>query len=139
MFRGGRGFLVNRISLLAASVLSGALATAMLYLLIHRIFPHANYGDTPVFQLVRNLSPVQLIPALLFLAPTTYTFSRGSRDGAAGEGQAETLLLSSALYFVSWAIVGRLEEVRIFVPFAFALIPQTANALASRLDASPAS
>ncbi len=134
IFRGARGFLVDRAVLLASSVVGGVLATAMLWLLIHRIFPHATYGDTPVFQLVRNLSPVQLVPALLFLAPTIYTFLRGSQQGAAGQGQAETLLLASALYFASWTVVGRLEEVRIFVPFAFALIPQTANALASRLD-----
>ena len=132
-FRGARGFLVNKGTLLGTSFFGGLISTAILWTLIHEIFPHATYGDTPVFQLVRNLSPVQWIPAFLFLAPTLYTYLRGTWGGKSNEGPSDVLLLASVLYLASWAAVGRLEEVRIFIPFAFALMPQTANALAGRL------
>ncbi len=132
LFRGTRGFLVSKPVLLTTSAISGLTATIMLWMLIHRIFPHANYGDTPVFQLLRNFSPDQLLPAFLFLIPTLYVFLRGVKQAG---GPQRALLLSAALYFLSWAAVGRLQEVRIFVPFAFALMPLTADTLASRLEA----
>ncbi len=133
LLRGARGFLVSKRVLLASSFVSGLLATAILWVLTHKAFPHATYGDTPVFQLLRNLAPMQWVLASLFLAPVLYTFWRAKDLDTATEGWTGTLLLASALYFASWAAVGRLEEVRIFVPFAFALMPQTANALATRL------
>lgn len=140
LFRSGRSFLVNKNTLLVSSFLGGILPTAILWTLIHKIFPHASYGDTAVFQLLRNLSPTQWVPALLFLAPTLYTYIRANWFGSSTEGttedQGNVLLLASALYLGSWAIVGRLEEVRIFIPFAFALMPQTANALAEHIELS---
>jgi hypothetical protein len=36
------------------------------------------------------------------------------------------------IYFVSWALVGRLQEVRIFVPFT-TLMPLSANLAADRI------
>ncbi len=132
LFRGARGFLLSRPALLAASFVGGLVSTAILWLLMHKIFPHATYGDTAVVQLLRNLAPAQWVPALLFSTPAIYTLVRGRRDDAAGEGLGHTLLLAAGLYFASWALLGRMEEVRIFAPFAFALAPQTANAVARR-------
>jgi hypothetical protein len=43
------------------------------------------------------------------------------------------LLVSSLLYLPLWATVGLLDEVRIFLPFAFALIPATVLALMGRM------
>ena len=135
LLRGARGFAAGKGALLASSFVSGLLATAVFWVLTHKAFPHATYGDTPVFQLLRNLAPMQWVPAGLFLAPVLYTFWRINNQETAGEGWMGTLLLASALYFASWAVVGRLEEVRIFVPFAFALMPLTADTLAGRLEA----
>lgn len=137
LFRGARGFWVSRGTLLAASFVGGACATAILWVLMHVIFPHATYGDTAVFQLLRNFAPRQVLPFVLFIVPTVYTFARGDASDAVGEGQAHMLLLASVLYFISWAMVGRIEEVRIFIPFAFALMPQTINALARHMERAP--
>ena len=134
LFRGARGFLVSRGVLLLASCVSGLLATGILWVIMHKIYPQATYGDTPVFQLLLNLAPGMLFPFFLFIAPTIYTYLRAQGKDATGEGVGHALLLAAALYFVSWALVGRLQEVRIFIPFAFALMPQTANAIASRLE-----
>lgn len=135
LFRGARGFSLSRPVLLCVSALSCITATAILWALMHVIYPHATYGSTPVFQLLLNLSPGQLVPFFLFFAPTLYVFLHARRTLATQDGPSLSLLLTSAIYFASWALVGRVEEVRIFVPFALALMPQTVNAMAeSSLD-----
>jgi hypothetical protein len=49
-------------------------------------------------------------------------------------GMVTAMLLTSALlYLPLWATVGLLDEVRIFLPFAFALMPATVLALIGRL------
>jgi hypothetical protein len=130
LFRGARGFSLSRNVLLAISGLSCIAATAILWALMHLIYPHATYGTTAVFQLLFNLKPMELLPFFLFFAPTIYVFLHARRVSAAQDGPGLSLLLASAIYFASWAIVGRIEEVRIFVPFALALMPQTVNSIA---------
>lgn len=136
LFRGTPGFLVDKKVLLAASCLGGILSTAILWLLMRKIFPHATYGDTKLFQLSENITPNQFIPFFLFFAPTLYTYMREKASGGVGRGQSQTLLLAAGFYLASWVVIGRLGEVRIFIPFAFALIPQTANTLASSMEFS---
>lgn len=134
LVRGADGFSVRRWVLLGASCLSGLISTTILWILIHHIFPHATYGNTKVFQLPANLTPNQFVPFLIFFTPTLYTYVRGKVPGAAGRGPEQTLLLASGFYLASWVLVGLIQEVRIFVPFAFALMPQTANALANSME-----
>ncbi len=135
LLRGTSGFLVGKGVLLPASILSGIFSTAILWVLIHKIFPNAVYGgDKKVFELLTNLGPGQLVPFLIFIAPTVYTYLNDKAEGAVGKGPGFTLLLASVFYLISWVTVGRAQEVRIFVPYAFALMPQTVNALARRLE-----
>ena len=134
LVRGQKSFLISRAAMLAASGLSCAAAAAVQWLLMHKIYPHATYGDIPVIQFFWNIHPDLFVPFLIFIVPTVFTFVRGRAGDAVGGAQGHSLLLACVLYFPIWIVVGRLEEVRIFVPFAFALIPQTANALANLLD-----
>ena len=133
LLRGSKDFFASRGVLLATSFACCVLPTVILWLLMHKVFPQATYGDTKVFQLLMNLSPGQLVPFLLFLAPTLYTYKRALARFAWLEGPEAALLLIGALYLCSWALVGRLQEVRIFVPFAMALMPLGANLVADEL------
>jgi len=134
LLRGSKGFFAPRAVLLATSFLCCAIPAAILWVLMHKVFPHATYGDTKVFQLILNLSPSQLVPFLLFLAPALYTSRRALARFSSLEGPQAALLLSAGMYLCSWALVGRLQEVRIFVPFAMALMPLSANLVAEQVE-----
>jgi hypothetical protein len=127
LVRGAKGFFASRVTLLLTSLICFVVPAAELWVLMHKIFPHATYGDTKVFQLPYNLSPSQLIPFLLFMVPTIYIYRRAVARFSWLEGPQAALLLSALFYLGSWVMVGRLQEVRIFVPFAMALIPLGAN------------
>ena len=127
LVRGSNGFPATRGALLVTSFLGCLIPTAILYILIHKVFPHATYGSTPVFQLLLNLHPSMLAPFVLFIVPVAYTYKRALARFSSLEGPQSALLLICFFYLASWAFVGRLEEVRIFVPFAMALMPLTAN------------
>jgi hypothetical protein len=47
------------------------------------------------------------------------------------------LLAGSAIYMVLWFVVDRIEEVRIFLPFAVALIPLTCACAMERFVSAP--
>lgn len=132
--RSSKDFPAGRAALVAASCVSGLISTAILWILMHKIFPHATYGTTPVFQLFANLSPNQLVPFLMFFTPILYTYLRIRSSGTNTSGPEDALRLSAVFYLASWVLVGLVQEVRIFVPFAFALMPQTVNTLANSLE-----
>jgi hypothetical protein len=113
---------------LAFTAGAGALLTvAIQYVLMHRIFPKASYGDTPVFQLRHNLTePVSELPFLLFAIPFLWTVWRVFRRGDFAAGPSKALLVASMFFLAMWLVVGRIEEVRIFLPYTFALVPLTA-------------
>jgi len=132
--RGSKHFPAGRLALLFTSCLSGVVSTGILWILMHKIFPHATYGKTKVFQLIANMSPNQFVPFLIFFVPTAYTYVRTRTSETNDSAPEQALRLSSAFYLVSWVLVGLVQEVRIFIPFAFALMPQTANVLADELE-----
>jgi len=47
------------------------------------------------------------------------------------------LLAGSAIYVAMWLVVGRIEEVRIFLPYAVALAPLTCICATRRFIAIP--
>jgi hypothetical protein len=80
------------------------------------------------------MTPNQFVPFLIFFIPTLYTYLRSRIPGTNASGPEQALRLSAVFYLGSWFMVGLVQEVRIFIPFAFALMPQTVNALANRLE-----
>jgi hypothetical protein len=122
----GNGFALPRGVLLGTSVAAILLTAGIQYDLMKRMFPQATYGDTPVLQLFLNLkSPLGYVPFLLFLTPLGWTAvmlaRRRYQVGAAG-----TAMFTGAVIFLGmWVMVGRIEEVRIFLPFALAPAPLT--------------
>jgi hypothetical protein len=131
--RGPKGFPASRTTLLAISLVCCAIPTVILWLLTHKIFPHASYGDTKVVQLITNLSLEQLVPFFLFSAPVLYTYRQALIRFSRLQGPQIALILSSVFYLCSWFLLGRAWEVRIFVPFAMALVPLSANLVAEEV------
>ena len=113
-----RGFLAG-LALVAAG-----LAVAVQWVMIHLVYPHATYGSTAVFQLLLNLNVTSILPFLLFLVPVIATGWAVLRGAAALDDAPSLALGLGALIFLPlWCAVGRIAEVRIFLPFALALIP----------------
>lgn len=121
----------------AATSLLTALAAGcvQLYLMLVR-FPNARYGPEGVFQWMNNLKPemwaTMLLATLPFWLLLGLVASKRYRPGAV----MAMLLTSSLLYFPLWATVGLLDEARIFLPFAFALMPATVWAFVGLLPQS---
>lgn len=115
----------RRSFLLPTSLAAILLAAGTQWVLMHVVYPRATYGDTAVFQLRYNLSPQSLLTVFVFAAPVFWTAwsAWNSRDSA--PVPFLTLMLAAGLFLPLWAIVGRIQEVRIFLPFAIALAPLT--------------
>jgi hypothetical protein len=122
----GRGFALSRGMQAATSVIAVVVTLGIQYELMKRLYPQANYGNTPMLQLFLNLkAPVGYLPFFVFLVPVAWTglmlVRRGYYTDSAGLG-----MFTAALTFLGmWVTVGRIREVRIFMPFALALAPLT--------------
>jgi hypothetical protein len=122
----GNGFALGRWVQAGTSLVAMMLAGVIQYDLMRRVFPHASYGDTPVLQLFLNLqAPSTQLPFFLFLVPFAWTavmlMRRRYRVDAAGVG----VFVGAVIFIGIWLLIGRIKEVRIFLPFALALAPLT--------------
>jgi hypothetical protein len=124
----GKGFALPRGVQAGTSLVAVLLALGIQYYLMKRLYPLANYGHTQVLQLVYNLkSPQGYIPFLIFMMPLGWTVVMLARRRYRA-GSAEIGMLAAAVIFMGmWVIAGRIKEVRIFLPFALALAPLTAE------------
>lgn len=119
---------------LVVSAAAVAVAASTQWFLMHHVYPHAAYGDTPIFQWRMNLSePLRVAPFLLFLAPVLWTLTAALRRREDSEPAAAALAVGAALFLPLWFVLGKIDEVRIFIPFAVALIPLTISHLLGAL------
>jgi hypothetical protein len=108
------------------SVLGAIMAGSIQFYLMHVVYPHATYGKSAVLEIGQNLTnPVGIVAFVLFMVPWAWLVSASIRVRGLQDGASIGLLLGSAVYIVMWFTVGRIEEVRIFLPYAVALIPFT--------------
>lgn len=125
--RQGNGFSLPRPVQAVTSAASVLVAGGVQFYLMHVMYPHAGYGSTQVLQVERNLTePIGMVPFVLFLMPwgwLTWTLLRRRADGA--EAPSLAIFAGSIIYVAMWMVVGRIEEVRIFLPYAIALVPLT--------------
>lgn len=99
------------------------------------MYPHASYGSTPVFMVTRDLHMwLGLPPFLVFMLPVAWTGIQAWRQKARLDGPSLGLLLGAAIYLFSWILMGKIDEVRIFIPFALALSPLTADLALRRIS-----
>jgi hypothetical protein len=127
------GFALPRSVQLAISGFAVLLSGGIQYWLIHIVYPHATYGTTELIQVVQNLTnPIGLFAFALFMFPTAWLYSSILRRSIRLEAPDGGLVIASLLYLAVWFAVGRFEEVRIFLPYAVALVPVTCEVAMQR-------
>jgi hypothetical protein len=125
----GRGLSLPRWTISAAALAGVMISGGIQYSLMHIAYPHASYGSTPVFQLVLNVTDhLRIFPFLIFMLPWAWTMNFFFRHRDALPGPSAALLAGSTIFLLLWCVVGKIDEVRIFLPFALALIPATVQA-----------
>ena len=111
---------------LAVSALA-ALGVAAVQLYLMRVrYPQASYQGVPVVMLTHDWRRLtNWASALIFLAPLLWTLAQAVRRRYAGAGAGAAMLLAALGYAAVWLVLGRIEEVRIFLPMALAVTPVT--------------
>lgn len=126
-------FALGRKLQAVTSAFSALLAVCIQFYLMHVVYPHATYGKSAVLELKQNvINPVGIVAFVLFLIPWFWLLSTIAKERRLSDGANLGLLMGSVVYFVMWFTVGRIEEVRIFLPFAVALIPLTTECAMQR-------
>jgi hypothetical protein len=124
--RAGNGFALSRWVQAGTSLVAAMLCGGLQFYLMHIVYPTAKYLDSPMFQLIRNImSPSGWIAFFLFLAPLLWTLRKLYGRFHSLDGPVAGFLAGSAVFCCLWAVVGRVREVRIFLPFALSLVPLT--------------
>lgn len=126
LIRPRTGQIRDRAWKLVVSLLCVGIAAATQWYLMRVKYPHASYGPIPVLMIRHDLHmPLTYPPFLCFMVPVVWTYVRFWRSGGRGWGDYTDsgLIIASVLYLVLWIVFGKLDEVRIFIPFALAMIP----------------
>jgi hypothetical protein len=122
----GNSFALGRQIQAGTSLVAIVVVAGIQYDLMRRVFPHASYGDTPVFQLLQNLqAPTTQLPFFLFLVPFGWTVAMVVRRRYQATSAGLGVFAGAIIFLGMWLMVGRIKEVRIFLPFALALAPLT--------------
>lgn len=124
--RVGGEFSLGRGVQAATSAAAVLTAGGIQVYLMHVVYPHAGYGATRVFELRQNFTtPLEWVPFVLFMLPWGWLVAALARRRVHADAPSRALVVGSGIYVAMWLVVGRMEEVRIFLPFAVALIPLT--------------
>jgi hypothetical protein len=122
----GRGFALPRWLQAGTSLIAVVLAVGIQYWLMRGLYPQANYGNTPVLQLFLNLrSAEKFVPFLLFLGPFAWTAAMLMRRRYQAGSAGIAIFTAATIFWAMWVTVGRIGEVRIFLPFTLTLAPLT--------------
>lgn len=142
--RWGPGLSLRRGAAILTSCACGALAVAIQLYIMKVKYPHASYGPIPILMVLHDLhQPLSFPPFVFFMVPIAWTAVRFWRRRPPEDAANSGLLLASVLYLLLWIVMGKLDEVRIFVPFALGLAPLTAELAVraiqnqSRVEAGP--
>lgn len=122
----------------ATSMCAILLAGGVQIYIMHVLYPHATYGDVKMFQLKMNLlNPFGIFPFCLFMTPFFYLLYRVP-DGRLSFDRPSLLLLPGSILFLGlWCLFGRIDEVRIMLPYTLALAPLLATVLMQQVIEPP--
>jgi hypothetical protein len=124
-----------RRAALACSVVGGLLSVAVQVYLMKVLYPQATYGDVPVWMILHDWMRISnWASALIFMVPLLWTVRQVIRRRYWGEGAGAAFLFAAIGYAAIWLVMGRLDEVRIFLPMALVLTPLTVEIAMLRLN-----
>ena len=122
----GEGLALGRRLQAVTSVAAMLIAGGVQFYLMHMVYPHATYGKTAVIEIQQNMTnPVGILAFLLFMVPWVWLAWIALKMRRCEGGPSLGVLFGSAVFLAMWFAVGRIEEVRIFLPYAITLIPLT--------------
>lgn len=131
----GPGLSISRRASIVTSAACVAVAAGTQFYIMRVLYPHASYGNIPVFMVTHDLhQPLTYPPFLIFVLPLVWTAVQAWRQRAGLDTGSRGLLLGAAIYLVLWIVMGKLDEVRIFIPFAVVLIPITLELTIRRIS-----
>jgi hypothetical protein len=117
------------------SVVGGLLAVAVQIYLMKVLYPQATYADVPVWMILHDWMRVSnWASAVIFMVPFLWTVRQVIRRRYWGEGAGGAFLIASVGYAAIWLVMGRLDEVRIFLPMALATTPLTVEVAMLKLN-----
>jgi hypothetical protein len=117
---------LQRSTAIVVSLMGAALAAGIQFYLMKVRYPATSYGDTHAFMLAHDWKKLpQWVRLGVFVAPFLWTLAQVVRLREFGRGANGALLLGATGYAVLWMCMGRLEEVRIFLPVALGIVPLT--------------
>lgn len=120
-----RSLQLGRRVQMTTSLLAIAAAAGVEYIVMYRIYPGAP-REVSAFQLVSNLKEwLNYIVVGLALFPWWATLRFAAHRWKKLDGWSVGLLLGSVVHFVFFCTLGIAWEVRIFLPFAMAVVPLT--------------
>jgi hypothetical protein len=120
---------------IVVSAAGAAMAAGVQVYLIKVRYPQASYGRVPVLMLRHDWWRVTEWAALLiFTAPALWTAMQVWRRRAVAMDAGVGVLLGALGYLLMWILVGRLDEVRIFLPMSLALLPWTVEMTMGRIS-----
>ncbi len=126
---------------IAVGVLCVGIAAGVQLYLMKVKYPHASYGAIPVLMIRHSWKkPLNLPPFIFFMVPVVWTFVQFWRERFESSGAEvdKGVVIASAIYLLLWGAMGKLNEVRIFIPFALALAPLSIELMMRRIPADGA-
>ncbi len=128
---------MSRAVALGVSAAGAAIAAGVQVYLMKVQYPQASYGRVPVLMLRHDWWRVTEWAALLiFTAPVLWTAVQVWRRRAVAVDAGVGVLLGALGYLLLWIVVGRLDEVRIFLPMSLAVLPLTVELAMGRVGSS---
>jgi hypothetical protein len=134
----GGGLALPRTAAVATGLAGALLAGAIQAWLSRYVFPQAHYGAIKFWQLWPNLHHASRWPPFVsFGLPAGWTAVQVVRRRFGGDMAGLGVLCGAAAFLALWAVIGKFDEVRVFLPFALALAPLTAQMVMLRVSPAP--
>jgi len=122
----GKRLSLPKALAVATSLLAAVAAGGIQFYLARVSYPQASYGRVKLWQLVPNLHhATRWPPFVLLMIPLVWMLVQVVRRKFKDDAAGMAMLAGAALYAGLWCVVGKVDEVRIFLPFALALAPLT--------------